>query len=173
MPYRIRRSEISDREILGKIHSQAWQETYAGMIPVEMLTRVGSVASRTEVRKAMFAKMTERHGHFLVESVKDEIVGFGDCGPAYKTNAFAPAEIYALYVLRHAQNKGLGKALLDKMLEHLSLQGFNKAGLKVHINNFRAQGFYQHSGGEKIGQITDGDGEQEFVYVWNDLKISE
>ena len=113
MNYRIRRSEISDIEILGQVHARAWQESYVGVMPAEMLTRDGSIERRMATRHKMFERMTTECGYFLAENHQGEIVGFGDCGPAHEVKDFAAAEIYTLYVLREAQGIG-GRQKVNK-----------------------------------------------------------
>ena len=174
MTHRIRRSEISDAEILGQVHSRAWQHTYAGLMPAELLAKVGSVERRTAIRRDMFANTSPDWGHFLVETEAGEIVGFGDCGPAHQVKDFAEAEIYTLYLLQSAQKQGLGKQLMHHMLSHLAERNFRKAALNVLADNESALQFYQKLGGQEVNRKTVdflGTLLPEAVYAWPDLKM--
>ena len=174
MAYRIRRSKISDTEILGQIHSRAWQDTYIGLMPANLLARAGSVERRTAIRRDMFTNTTPDWGHFLVENEADEVVGFGDCGPAHQVKDFAEAEIYTLYLLQSAQKQGWGKQLMRHMLSHLAERSFKKAALNVLATNETALQFYQKLGGQEVSRKTVdflGTTLPEAVYAWPDLKM--
>jgi len=170
MSYCIRASEIVDTEILGRIHAQAWHETYADIISQEILNKVASVESRTTIRKQMFANIKPTSGHFLAENDVGEVVGFGDCGLSFQAKGFAPTEIYTLYVLRSAQGNGLGKQLLVAMFNHLTQQGFSKSALKTHSQNKQAKDFYLHMCGQDFGDVKSEDWD-ETVYVWPNLNL--
>lgn len=174
MTYRIRPSTLSDTETLGRIHAQAWRESYTGLLSEELIANAGSIERRTTIRRRMFADSTPEWGHFLVETEQGEVVGFGDCGPAHEVKEFASAEIFTLYLLRSAQGQGIGKKLLLKMLGHLANLGFENAALKANIKNEKALRFYQHLGGAEVQRMEanyDGVIVPLVVYAWYDLKI--
>ncbi|MDE1901641.1 MAG: GNAT family N-acetyltransferase [Alphaproteobacteria bacterium] len=168
MPCTIRPAIPADTETLGRIHAQAWQETYAAIMPPDIFAKLSTVDARTAVRRDIFAFSTPRHGHFIVENETGDAVGFGDCGPARETGTYAPAEITTLYLLRRAQGQGLGGRLLVAMLEHLAAQGFASVALKALTANEQAKGFYRHMGGRQAAEIP-GDKWVETIYVWDDL----
>jgi ribosomal protein S18 acetylase RimI-like enzyme len=175
MNYRIRCSEISDTEILGQVHARASHETYTDVVPADALAKMGSVEWRSGIRRGMFERSTPDWGHFLVESAAREVMGFGDCGPAYKPDItlFAPLEIYTLYLLRAAQGHGLGGALLKHMLAHAASRGFEKAALSVLANNESALGFYRHMGGTEVSRSDSdltGTKLPTAIYLWTGLK---
>jgi L-amino acid N-acyltransferase YncA len=172
MTYRLRRSTIADTEILGRIHAQAWRESYAEILPESVLSTSGSVEGRTAKRLAIFEHSTAKHGHFIVEDEKGRAAGFGDCGPAVETGDYAPAEVTTLYLLREAQGKRLGRMLFQTMMRHLAAQSFPSAALKVFTAN-ASRSFYEKLGGQKAGEMNVTMAGQKFptvVYVWRDLK---
>jgi L-amino acid N-acyltransferase YncA len=169
MPYTIRPSDISDTEILGKVHSQAWEETYPGLIPADTLAKIGSIEARTAARREIFVSATSLSAHFLVEDSAGKVVGFGDCGPAREVGQFAPAEIITLYLLREAQGKGVGKKLLFRMLAHLCEKDFSAAALKTNAGSDNSNNFYRHCGGHAVAEIP-GKEWMNTVYVWDNLK---
>ena len=175
MTYRIRRSLVSDTEVLGRVAAQAWNESYATIMPEAALAKSATVERRTEIRREFFAKTTPDWAHFLVETEKGNIVGFCDCGPVDKSESkeFGSSEILAIYLLRPAQGQGLGKRMFRMMLKHLAERGFDSAVLDVFMKNEKAIRFYEGMGGKKKAEMT-----REFagtslplaVYMWSDLK---
>jgi L-amino acid N-acyltransferase YncA len=168
MGYRIRTSELSDTENLGRVHAQAWQETYPGILPADALAKFGSIEARTTRRRDIFNSTTPLSAHFAVENADRKIVGFGDCGPALEVKEFAPSEVYTFYLLHEAQGKGMGKKLLFKMFSHLADKGFAAVALKTNANG-KSNQFYQYCGGQVVGQIPS-ESWVNNVYAWPNLK---
>ena len=74
-------------------------------------------------------------------------------------------ELRALYVLRAAQDTGLGQTLMETALRWLEAQGRTPVWLGVWSGNIKAQRFYERYGFTK-------EGEYEFpVGEWRDLEF--
>lgn len=132
----IRKARPEDARGCARVHSQAWAETYTGLIVPEFL------ASRTEEYSLRIFQNNGCRDMFV--AVEDgDIVGFSGL---VKTQGADAGEIQALYVLQKAQGRGLGRALLDKALEELRNRGFTRAVLWVLSTNKDAIGFYEHVG---------------------------
>lgn len=132
----IRKARPDDAGGCARVHSQAWQETYTGLVAPEYL------AGRTEEYSLRLFHNNGCRDMFV--AVEDgEIVGFSGLA---KTQGPDAGEIQAVYVLKKAQGRGLGRALLDKALEELKARGFTKAVLWVLSTNEKAIGFYEHVG---------------------------
>lgn len=173
MDYKIRTCVLADAEILGKIHAQAWHESYEkNLMPEEALLTSGPAVARAICHLPNMTTLPAQAGYFLVESPEKTIVGFGDCGPARKIVEFAPGEIYNIYLLQEAQQKGLGKRLLFTMLDYLAQTGLEKAGLRIHADFMPVRQFYERCGGNYAGERATQIGSKKFteaVYVWSDL----
>jgi ribosomal protein S18 acetylase RimI-like enzyme len=173
MTYHIRRSLVSDTEVLGRVCAQAWRETYADILPTKSLAIEGSVEYRTKVRRELYSHPTPDCANFLVETEKGEVVGFADCGPVDRLKDYAPAEIFTIYLLLSAQGQGLGKKMFLMMLKHLADRGFDKVALDGFAANERAMQFYRQMGGkevEKLYRDYSGTSLPLAVYMWSDLK---
>jgi ribosomal protein S18 acetylase RimI-like enzyme len=173
MGYTIRPSQITDTEVLGRIHAQAWQETYKSILPADVLKKVASVSHRTQIRKDIFANKQPKNGHFVVELNTYEIIGFGDCGSSRQWSQFATAKIYTLYLLKSSQGLGMGKALFIHMMSHLKKEGFESVALDVFTENKSTIDFYKHFGGQEKAQESIELEGQKFpvtVFAWTDLK---
>jgi ribosomal protein S18 acetylase RimI-like enzyme len=156
-----------DAEALGAMHVQAWCETYAGLVPQHVLDNLDRAARGRRWREAIGS---DAHV-FLVRDV-GAIVGFGACGPPRDNDLPYAGEIGALYVLRQAQRRGIGRALMDAMARDLAAAGRGNAALWVLHGNMPAQRFYEALGGRKVAERTrarDDWALHEIVYAWDDV----
>ena len=110
------------------VHYTSCLETYTGLMDPEFLA-----ASTLDKYHAIALRFVETT---LVAELDGQIVGFGCWDPK--------GEIPALYVLRDAQGYGIGRRLLETMLERLS--DCKQVRLEVLEGNDRAIGFYEHMG---------------------------
>lgn len=172
---RLRRAAPADAAALGALHVASWHETYAGILPDEMLADLS-----VEARSAMWGKVLHDPAAFGDTAVflaedGNRMIGFGSCGRQRDTtlaDAGFSGEIGAIYVLRSHQNRGTGRAILAAMSGFLSALGHEAASLWVLRENGPARTFYEALGGEIIGEKTDEQAEAtliEVAYGWRDL----
>ncbi|HQU02421.1 MAG TPA: GNAT family N-acetyltransferase, partial [Acetobacteraceae bacterium] len=142
----------SDSADLAALHVTAWRESYAAILPAFYLAAL-SVAEREASWRAIIAAGDTGQGHpgvVLAMDEADSLLGFASSGPQ-RDEALAEAgfggEIYALYVLQHAQRMGIGRALMARMFTHLADTGHKSASLMVFEANTPARLFYNHLGG--------------------------
>ena len=110
------------------VHYTSCLETYTGLMDPEFLA-----ASTLDKYHAIALRFVDTT---LVAELEGRIVGFGCWDPK--------GEIPALYVLRDAQGYGIGRRLLETMLERLS--DCKQVRLEVLEGNDRAIRFYEHMG---------------------------
>jgi ribosomal protein S18 acetylase RimI-like enzyme len=85
-----------------------------------------------------------------------------------------PGEIYAIYVLRSAQRRGVGRTLMAALARDLLAQGHASGVLWVLESNLPARRFYQALGGQEIArreQQREGFTDVGVAYAWEDLKV--
>jgi ribosomal protein S18 acetylase RimI-like enzyme len=156
-----------DADALGAMHVQAWRETYAGLVPQRVLDALDPVSRGRRWREAIGSGARV----FLVRDA-GAIVGFGACGPPRDSDLPYAGEIGALYVLRQAQRRGIGRTLMDAMARDLAAAGRGNAALWVLHSNISAQRFYEALGGRKVAERTrvrDDWTLHEIVYAWDDV----
>lgn len=170
-----RRATIDDADKLGAVHVDSWHETYAGILPDDMLAGLS-----IEARSAMWAKILGDPSAFAATAVyviedKDSIVGFGACGRQrdvrLKELGF-DAEISAIYVLRSEQRRGVGRALMHEMASDLRTRGHAAAALWVLRENAAAREFYRRLGGDVVAEKEDRREKVDLVevaYGWREL----
>ncbi len=127
---------IDDASMLARIHVQAWQEAYRGLLPA------AEIAGRTyEKRQFLWARILSKD-HSRVWVIDD--LGFAQFGPqregVWGARGYTE-ELYAMYLIRDGY--GQGRPLLEA--------AFGPKGRPftacVLDDNARACAFYEKSGG--------------------------
>lgn len=168
----LRPATVKDAPEMGRVHVQVWRETYPGIVPQKILDKM-SVEQRTERwRDVLTNQSTEQF--FWVALDGQDLVGFCGGGPAREPELGLPVEIYMINIVKAAQAKGAGRALMRHAAQSLLDRGHASAGLWVFVENHNARAFYRHLGGVEtdIRQDVDFDGDKrpEMAMHWRDLK---
>lgn len=139
----IRRATVADADSVVAVHMRAWRETYAGLVPDEVI-RGAPVARRV----AAWTKLLSDPYVDTFVVAASETVAFASCGAARDPRLGAAGEITAVYVLAAQQRRGFGRALMRACAEALSARGHDSCGLWVLDSNAPARRFYAALGGE-------------------------
>jgi GNAT superfamily N-acetyltransferase len=171
----VRRAAPEDAAAIAAIHVTAWHETYTGLLPDAMIS-----ALTVEVRQAWWAQVLSSpqpgadEAAFLAE-MDGEPVGFG-LGNAQRAGALAAAgfdgEIRGPYVVRAAQGRGAGRALVAAMVSGLQQAGYRAVGAWVLRTNAPGRRFVEGLGGILLDgpEAVRGHGRfAEVAYGWRDL----
>jgi ribosomal protein S18 acetylase RimI-like enzyme len=143
----IRPAIISDAEAIGRVHVQAWQETYRGLMPDAYLDAM-SAEERAKAWRERIPTFAERRQSLAVTlDESGEIVGFAGCGPPRQKELAADGEIYMINIVHRGKRRRLGTRLMLTMAEQLDAFGFTSAGLWVLAANAGARAFYDRLGG--------------------------
>lgn len=143
----IRAARDDDRDAIAAIHSASWQDTYRGVLPVELLhgRLAGIMADRWKTQTI------RDHDVVLVAEGDDgEILGFA----ATWVEADGSGYIDNLHVRSSARSQGPGRALLRETASQLLRHGAPSAYLHVVASNRRARSLYLRLGGQP-GPIED------------------
>jgi ribosomal protein S18 acetylase RimI-like enzyme len=144
---RIRPAELSDAEAIGRVHVQAWQETYRGLMPDAYLDAM-SADERAKTWRERIPTFAERR-QALAVALDDagDIVGFAGCGPPRLKELAADGEVYMINIINSGKRRRLGTRLMLAMAEQLEAMGFASVGLWVLVANAPARAFYARLGG--------------------------
>lgn len=142
MTGRVRHAAVGDAERLAVVHAQVWRETYAGVMPEDVLARMDALSHverwRERVTKPpVFADVPFR---LLVGVEGGDVVAFAAAGRRSDDEGPQPLQLYAINVLRSHLGTGLGQELLDAAI------GRTPAYLWVAAGNDRATAFYSRNG---------------------------
>lgn len=141
----VRTARPDDAESLARIHTVAWQQGYAGLMPADFLARrVVTPASWTH-----WLSEAPPRSVVLVAEAEEKPVGFAVLGPAPGGRDPAEtelAQLQAIYVLAEHWGTGVGYALHQAGLAALVEGGFTEAVLWVLVGNVRTIHFYERQG---------------------------
>lgn len=165
----LRAARPADAAAIASIHSETWQETYAGLLPPEVMA-----AQNYDVRLAHWKKtlVHSPQGIFIAEDDKLGPMGFVSSGASrdpirIETGNFR-GEVYALYVRPVCQGMGLGQQLLESAIANLGRAGYSAVMLWVLAGNSACK-FYERMGGQPIGERMEtfsGKELREIAYGW-------
>lgn len=148
----LRRAAAADAEAVAAIGVATFTETFGHLYPPTDLARFLAEAhgpARTRADLADPAKAV-----WLVEDA-GEVVGYALAGPCelpHPEVAAGDGELKRLYLLRRAQNGGLGGRLFETALSWLLEAGPRTVWIGVWSENFGAQRFYGRWGFDKIAE---------------------
>jgi GNAT superfamily N-acetyltransferase len=167
----IRPATDADVLPMARVHIMSWRETYPGLLPDPMLARL-SIADQAIRWQRMLDRPDGWGGSLaFVADQEGSVVGYGTCS-GQRTRLLQDrgftGEVGELYLLRRAQGRGAGSALMRAMAAALAQRGHRAMSLWVLERNGHARRFYERLGGSLIA------GKQarfaEVAYGWNDLR---
>lgn len=165
----VRLAQPADAEAIAQVHVQAWDETYAGILPPARIAR----ASPRD-RLTLWQRTLGGGGPTVfVAAPEGRVAGFLTLGrqrsAGLREQGFA-AEVSALYLLRAVQGRGLGRALMSVAAHRLLDEGASGLALWALTANRQACGFYRALGGAEVAQRSDSDGPQT-AFGWRAVEV--
>lgn len=162
----------ADAEALAYVHVRSWRETYQGLLPDAFLARMSEEGFTRRFRRQLAAGTGA--GITLALADRSGLVGYAQAGPSRRGRP-GEGEISVLYLLRSAQGRGLGRALLAAAARALEAQGARSLMISVLRENTSARGFYEHLGGiaepPRREPGPGGAAVWEAAYVWPDIRL--
>jgi ribosomal protein S18 acetylase RimI-like enzyme len=147
----IRTAHLGDEDGIAEVHLNSWHTTYTGLIPQEFLDVI-SVDNRRSFWKQRIEQMAQGDGGraiLVAENDEGRIVGFVDGGKERDGHPDFDSELYAIYLERQAQGKGLGSNLTSELAKRLRAHGFKRMLVWVLDNN-PSRRFYEKIGGSLL-----------------------
>lgn len=135
----IRPGDIEDINTIGYIAQQVWPVAYRDILSKEQLKYMLNLFYAPEALKK---QMTVDHHHFLIAELDEEPIGFASFGRIADSNVY---KLHKLYVVNQLQSKGVGKALVESVIEEVKELGGTELHLNVNRNN-KALDFYKKNG---------------------------
>lgn len=139
LPLSFRFADPDDINTIGFLAQQIWPVTYGQILSPEQLAYMLQLFySPASLRR----QMKEEKQLFVMVEEGEEPVGFAAWSPAAEPGVY---KLHKLYVLTGRQGKGMGKALLAFILDHVRRQGGKTLRLNVNRYN-KARQFYEKMG---------------------------
>ena len=133
----IRQATAADIPAIARVHVQSDWDTYAVLL--------GAKAYRLEIAESerRWRRALQPGGLLLVATDGGCIVGLGHA---------CADRIDALYLAKSHQRRGIGKAMLTRLLRALHVRGITEAHLDVVAVNAQAIAFYRAQGARPVGR---------------------
>lgn len=152
----IRFADVDDINTIGFLAQQIWPTAYGDILRQEQISYMLNLFYSPD---ALMDQMKKLKHSFVLAELEEEPVGFASFGALDKKGLH---KLHKLYVLPGKQGKGLGKALLDFIIEEIKLMHSGSDDqlkqqlpdpilLRLGVNRFNpALNFYERLGFAKI-----------------------
>jgi L-amino acid N-acyltransferase YncA len=140
----IRAAAGKDPSGIAHVHVESWRTTYAGVVPEAYLASLKEAEREVSWREWLTLDVD-----VFVAELDGEVAGFISGGAIREPVEGFDAELYAIYLLRDAQRRGIGMALLRRLVGALKERGFRSMVAWVLKDN-ASGGFYSRSGGVRV-----------------------
>ncbi|WP_235548879.1 GNAT family N-acetyltransferase [Paenibacillus sp. Soil522] len=131
-------------------HIDSWRSTYKGIISDSVLSEL-SVEKRKNSWLWTFNNPNDDEKIYVAEDINGGIIGFANGGRSRNDEFKQDGELYAIYLMKDHQGLGIGKLLLNVIVNSLKVNNYSSIMLWV-LNDNPSVGFYQALGGRVIGQ---------------------
>ncbi len=171
---KIRRGQTGDEAQLARVHIQAWQEAYVGILSQSYLDEL---PKGFEDRVSRWKRnLVHPDLYTWVAEGENGIVGFVLFGQPRDDNREGYIEVGAIYLLASEKKKKIGYSLLFTGFNKMRELGYKKAYCWMLEKNPTVK-FYERTGAkfsfrEKYDEI-GGLKVKELAYEWSDLNITE
>lgn len=162
----------ADAAAIARVHVASWRTTYPGMLPDSYLASLD--ADEYTARWARTLEDRYNPSDVLVAEEAGRVVGFASCGRERDHDLHYEGELYAIYLLREAQGRGHGRALIQASAALLFGHGWTSMVAWVLRDNAAARGFYERLGGSYLRERELDLGLEvsamEVAYLWPDTR---
>ena len=138
-PLSIVEAGINDIPVIQNIAFITWPATYSSIVAKDHLEYMLQLIYS---EKALSKQITEQQHQFLLVIENDKAIAFADYAPLDDPHIY---KLHKLYALPDQQGKGLGKLLINHIVEKIKSIGATALRLNVNRHN-KAKQFYEHLG---------------------------
>ncbi|MBW8683905.1 GNAT family N-acetyltransferase [Chitinophaga rhizophila] len=137
--YTIRIADTNDIPVLQQLRDEIWRPTYKDLLTPEQIDYMLEMMYSTE---ALTSQMVEKQHRFILLYDKQRPIGFA----SYSTTAEAGIyKLQKIYLHSDYQGKGVGKLLLEDIIERVRIENGTTLELDVKRDN-KARFFYEKQG---------------------------
>ncbi len=169
--YSFRRARAEDAPAIANVHVASWKTTYPGIVKQAYIDAL-SVEDRTRAWDTRLRNDVSPGPDVIVaEAPPLGIVGFASGGPIRHAEPGFDGELYAIYLRREAQQRGVGRRLVGEWAGLAVARGLRAAVVGVLAAN-PARHFYERLGARRLREsefTIGGDQYPELWYGWDDL----
>lgn len=168
----IREAGLDDAAAISRIRIDTWRTTYRGIVDDETLDGMDYEKGRLRWERSM-KEQPSGHKWYVAEIAEGTIAGFAIGGKERSGLPGITSEIFAIYVLKEFQGRGIGRELVRAYVRDL-LAGGDRSMLiwALEANPYRR--FYERCGGMPVEKKMVTIGTRELIeigYVWRDVSV--
>jgi GNAT superfamily N-acetyltransferase len=165
----LRQARPGDAAPLARVYVEAWQDTYAAILPHALLATMS-----VEIHAARIARAIDKGAVLVAEDAAHGPIGLAGFGAARDRGLGFDGEVYTLYVAPAFLGQGAGRALLHGAFAALKQRAFRSCLIWSHAQN-NACFFYEAMGGARIGSrqvMLGGQEVGEIAFGWKRLALN-
>ena len=133
-----------DSEALARVRALSWRSAYDGLLSPEAIAAATGPGWAGRQREFL-AEDPSRQA--LLAEDGGETVGMAVYGPDREADDRpGDAELYVIYVVPRYWSRGVGRSLMDRVIEDVRAGGYSRLCLWVLAANERARRFYERYG---------------------------
>jgi GNAT superfamily N-acetyltransferase len=127
----IRPSQKDDVHSMSCVYVQTWRDTYLGVVPYGYLYTM----SAPQLEQGFLNELQSKHVISYVAEGAGGVIGFVSGGYERQGDHIYNGEIYAMYVLKNYQRKGVGTKLVSALAKQLNQFGIYSMLVRVLEHN--------------------------------------
>ena len=136
---------------MAKVHVDTWRTTYAGIVPADFLSGLSYQRRERGWTNALESDHSDQ-SNYVAETGEGEIIGFASSGPEREGDPIYKRELYAIYVFKQHQKRGVGRNLVSAVARQTLVDGIQSLLVWVLEDNHSGCRFYESLGGLKVGR---------------------
>ncbi len=167
----IRVAHSDDAPGIARVHVDSWRTTYKGIVSDDVLANLSYRQREQNARQRLSNPDTVYT--YVAQDEQGRIIGFITGGLNRDAISNYKSELYAIYILKEAQGRGIGKKLTYALVERLIQEEYYSMLVWVLADN-PAYRFYEALGGHYVAtkQIEIGGVMlDEVSYGWHDIRM--
>ncbi len=169
---KIRKATASDAGSIAKVLIESWRSTYKGLVQDEFLVNL-SYEEKSQAWYEILSTPNSTKFVYIAEDKEGQIVGFVAGGPERTGDEIYKGELYAMYLLKEYQRRGIGKQLFVSAIKEL-LQSDIHSVLLFVLKESPYRRFYDTQGGNIITEKERRIGDRNYnvvAYGWRDINL--
>ncbi|MEX2284390.1 MAG: GNAT family N-acetyltransferase [Gemmatimonadota bacterium] len=169
--HHIRPAALADVPAIAAVHVASWRTTYPGIVAQDHIDRVTVEAQAARWERRLADPTTQAPSVMVAADASENLIGFASGGSAREESEGYDAELFAIYLLKEAQGRGVGRRLFNAVAAELRSRGHRALYVRVLSAN-PACNFYERLGGRRLKEasLTLGDRQYpETWYGWEDI----
>lgn len=168
----IREANIKDVKSIAKVNLDTWKTTYSNIISQDYLNSL-SYGKYEIIWEKILNNLKKTSYFYVAEEKNGNIIGFAWAGLNRGSQTKEIGELYAIYVLKRYQRKGIGKALFSSIFKNFYEKNIKNVIVWILKKNINRK-FYESLQGKYYKEKREKIGDKHYnliAYRWDNMDI--